>query len=201
MGITAYLVHRTSHSSKVDAITPEIRGLFGIDIVQRVVPTSNMIPFYREAIYIRRRLRDSDGDADALARNALAEAAARDDVSRLVGQVGICVVGRKLLGTTRLAWEALKHEPSLSSWIFVRWPENPRQYVELLQGLQQHRAKVVLWLDDLSKFRDDRNSSLIAHLPYDLDDKHIPFVVVATLPDDDTAKEAYVRFEGIARPS
>src|SRR5262249_53771774 len=126
--------------------------------------------------------------------------AARPEPSRFQGHiVGICVVGRRLLGTTRLAWEALKHTPSLGTWVFVRWPENPRQYVELWQALQQHRAKVVLWLDDLSAYRDDRNASLITHIPYDLEERGIPFVILATLAEETVAEETQARFGGLLK--
>jgi hypothetical protein len=108
----------------------------------------------------------------------------------------MCVVGRNLLGSTRLAWEALQHAPALSNWTLVRWPENPAQYVDLWQTLQQYRTKVVVWLDDLSKYQDERNASLIARLPYDLEERRIPFIVIATLHDD-KLQEAQSRFAGL----
>jgi tetratricopeptide (TPR) repeat protein len=86
--------------------------------------------------------------------------------------------------------------PTLANWTFVRLPENPAQYVDLWQTLQQYRTKVVVWLDDLAKFRDDRNGSLIARLPYDLEERRIPFVIIATLHDEDS-DEVHGRFGGL----
>lgn len=201
VGLISYLVHRRSHPPVDGGIIPEwMRKNFGLSMVQNVAPTPNMISFYRADVYIPRRVKDSELDADALARETLVAAATRADPSKFATQIGICVIGRKLLGSTRLAWEALhaigSSGGSLGSWTFVRWPENPSQYVELWQALQQHRAKVVLWLDDLSKFQDERNASLIARLPFDLEEHRIPFIVVATLNEDEV-EEAHARFGGM----
>jgi tetratricopeptide (TPR) repeat protein len=193
MASSAYLFHRRSHTSH-PGVRRALVEEFGLNVVQKVVPTSEMIPFYRPTVYLPRRVKGSTADADALACESLTSAASRAEVSRFSGQVGICVVGRTLLGTTRLAWEAVHANRTLDSWIFIRWPEDPRQYVELWQALQQHHAKALLWLDDLSAYNDDRSASLIARLPYDLEEQHIPFVIVATLSDDQAAEAVRTRF-------
>ncbi len=199
IGAISYFVHRRAHPEK-DIIQESMIQEFGLGMVQKIVPTPTMIPFYRPSVYIQRREKSLGTDADALTREALVDAAARDDPSRFAAQIGICVVGRKLLGSTRLAWEAIHAIGSpggpLSTWIFVRWPENASQYVELWQELQQRRARVVLWLDDLGKYQDERNASLIARLPYDLEERHIPFIVVATLHDDEI-EDVHTRFGGL----
>ncbi len=195
IGVISYLVHLRSHPPQAGPSEQVIKE-FGLGMIQSIVPMPSMIPFYRATIYIPRREKDTGEDVDELARKTLAAAATRTDPSHFAEQVGICVTGRKLLGTTRLAWQALKSETSLNTWVFVRWPENPLHYVELWQTLQQRRAKVVLWLDDLSKYQDERNASLIARLPFDLEERHIPFIVVATLHEDEI-EETQARFGGL----
>jgi hypothetical protein len=199
LGTISYAVHRGAHGDKEVIPEPMIQE-YGLGMVQNVVPTPTMIPFYRPSVYIPRRDKDSGVDADALARETLAAAAARNDPSRFAAQVGICVIGRKLLGSTRLAWQAIHTIGSssglLSTWTFVRWPENASQYVELWQDLQKRLAKVVLWLDDLAKYQDERNASLIARLPFDLEERHIPFIVIATLHNDEV-EDAHARFGGL----
>jgi len=195
IGVIAFLVHRRSHDD-VPPISESMVRDFGLSQVQKSTPLPSMIPFYRPTVYIRRRLKDSNADADASAQEILTAATSRLEPSRFAGQVGLCVMGRKLLGSTRLAWEAMHDTPTMGNWTLVRWPENPTQYVDLWQTLQQYRTKVVVWLDDLAKFRDDRNASLVARLPYDLEERRIPFVIVATLHDEDSA-EAHARFSGL----
>src|SRR5207248_4471627 len=111
--------------------------------VEAAVPTSSMIPFYRP-IYIPRRLKGTAGNADVRAREVLASAATRSDPGNVAGVVGMCVVGRTLLGTSRLAWEAMKADRTVGKWVFVRWPADAHQYVELWQTLQQCKAKAVI---------------------------------------------------------
>lgn len=193
LGLASFVAHRNIDKDG----TSISRGLveeFGLSRVRDAVPTSSMIRFFRANVYIPRRLTDSGASADVFAQQCLTGAAKRREPFRLAEQVGICVVGRSMLGTSRLAWEAVKADDALSSWIFVRWPENPNKYVELWQQLQQHRAKVVLWLDDLTRYREDRSSAIIARLPYDLEEKGIPFIVVATLPDGKALEDSRARF-------
>jgi tetratricopeptide (TPR) repeat protein len=201
IGFSSYLVHRRSHNAATGAsISDAVKKEFGLSLVQQAVPTTSMIKFYRPAVYIPRHL-TGGGDADAKAREALHASATRPNPSAFMGQVGLCVVGKELLGKTRLAWKALQDEhDTLGQWLFVRWPDDAPQgneLPELLASLQQHHAKVVLWLDDLSRYKDERSSALVAYLPGELANRRIPFIIIATLPDEGVVAEAGFSFHGL----
>lgn len=193
LGLASFLAHRNINRDR-EPISRELVEEFGLSRVRDAVPTPSMIRFFRPNVYIPRRLSDAQGSADDFALKSLVDAAKRTDSFRMDEQVGICVVGRSLSGASRLAWQAVKADDDLGSWIFVRWPENPTRYVELWDALQQHHARVVLWLDDLSRYRDDRSSAIIARLPYDLQQKRIPFVVAATVPNDTFLEQIRARY-------
>jgi tetratricopeptide (TPR) repeat protein len=99
------------------------------------------------AFYLPRRTAEGDGSADELARAALIDAAkVKPGTANLVG---LCVVGPKAAGSSRLAWEAMRH--ALPTWTLVKWPAKADDPFEDLTQLKELGGKYVLWLDDLGQ--------------------------------------------------
>ncbi len=183
--LLAYLGHR----ARGRVLPPSLRA-YHVGRVSRILPQDFLKNFH--PFYLPRRLDRSTasqlasalgapGEADAATRGAL-QAARRRSLGRgSADPVGVCVYGRDMLGTTRLAWEAMKAE--LGSSTFMVWPESAPvgTWDQLLRILQRRRAKVVVWLDDLGKYAN--SPGLIPYintLPGWIEAYGIPFLIIAT---------------------
>jgi hypothetical protein len=106
----AYLGHRVRSRKKKGKSGGQLRDIYGLAPVVSAEPSNQLIPSFNPDIYISRLTADTHLDADEIARTALHDALRRRDPMSHDSVYGFCVFGRKLLGTSRLAWEAMKHD-------------------------------------------------------------------------------------------
>jgi tetratricopeptide (TPR) repeat protein len=199
LGMLAYVAHRVSHRPE-DHFDPELRDRYGIAAASDVKPRH--IADYVEEVYIPRRLKDTGEEADPAAVSALQQAIENSRGTSHTGTKGICVYGRPLLGTTRLWWEAMKTSframrKKGQEWTFIDWPTDPQRIGVLLDGLRKSHAKVVLALDDLSKYTEGQSVSQLNSLPGLLSDYGIPYIIVATCPDEGELGPVHAAFESL----
>jgi tetratricopeptide (TPR) repeat protein len=189
----AYIGHRASHPP-IPIKLGELADIYGVAPVVSAEPSNALIPSFNPAIYIPRRTIDQQNDADKAARDALHAALNRRDPTSHEGVYGLCVYGRKLLGTSRLAWEAMKqdvkHDRNFTRWTLVQWPNEPSHSGDLLKVLQAGDAQVVVWLENLADLALTNRHAQLSSLPFDLADAGIPFVVIATCEDGAGEKSA-----------
>jgi tetratricopeptide (TPR) repeat protein len=130
---------------------------------------------YVKAAYIFR-------EADEATRQAL-----RASINRVSGTpLGICILGRPMLGKTRLAFEMMRAE--LANWTFVKWPHNTRP--EDFDFAVQKGKKLILWLDDLHEYASQAEALTLLDLPRYFEEVTERLVVVATCRDGNDWKKA-----------
>jgi tetratricopeptide (TPR) repeat protein len=193
--LCAFVGHRASHAT-VQSIPNSLVETYGVALVSTATPPSRLIPFYKH-IYIPRLTKDTHSSADETARKVLHSVASRTDLRSTNGVYGICVYGRKMLGTSRLAWQALKSERELGKWTLVEWPTEPRQYGDLFDALRRQGSKVALWLENLPQYAGTQYEAIINSIPLDLADRQVPFLIIATCPDGADEKEARKAFSSL----
>jgi hypothetical protein len=177
--LTAYLADRSA--LREEALDRE----YVLERVDRLDP-DQYVPRYVPGVYLGRRDAATGQDADAAARHALQAAATRPQPFTAEGPLGVCVFGRPTEGKTRLAWQAM--QAVLPRALFLKWPyATPQTALDigaLRGGGRGRRQVVVLWLDDLSKYRPDEAVRLL-DLPRRFADERVRLVVVATCRDGD----------------
>ncbi len=137
-----------------------------------------------------RRIRGSQESADQAAVQALRQATDNAGHAEPSAEIGVRVVGQSGSGCTRLAWQAMKAVPTLADWTFVDWPATPVNYPDLFDQLEQRHAKVIVWLDNLTKYAESADPSATVGLPANLRAKKIPFVIVATCSGNEARRRA-----------
>jgi len=189
VAVVAYMGHRANGR----VIPPDLQALFQVSRVGRTVPTRFVTSYH--PFYIPRRLDRQDlspsapGEADEAARTALSGARSRRANPDDEKAIGICVEGVQMLGTTRLAWEAMRAE--LKSWTFMVWPDGATsvslpawgRLAPLLKRRRTRRAGLVLWLDDLARYTHMPGLvTFINSLPGWIEQgQSIPVIVMTTL--------------------
>ncbi len=181
--LLAFISHSASHRS-ASVPPPVLTEMYSLSRVQTVSPTPRFIPQYRP-FYLPRLVRDTMDNADEAARHALRSAAHGSASITSTSKYGMCVMGRRMLGSTRLAWEAMKAEREVGMWTLVDWPVDAQQYGRVLDILKTQNTSVVLWLDNLGKYLSSPNARLLNYLPYALNERGLKFAVVATCQEQD----------------
>jgi tetratricopeptide (TPR) repeat protein len=182
VGAVSFWAHSLSH--KAPPPPEDLVPLYHLNKVQAVSPTPRYIAQYR-SFYLSRSVLGTGEDADNRAQQALQRASQQQDMSDTSALYGFCVTGRRLLGSTRLAWKAFKDSRELANWTFVEWPEDPQQYGEVLDYLKQQGQPVLIWLDSLGRYLKGANPRFLNYLPYALLERRLRFVIVATCHDQD----------------
>ncbi|MGH2485664.1 MAG: hypothetical protein ACRDHE_06605, partial [Ktedonobacterales bacterium] len=153
---------------------------------------SDYLRRYVRSVYTPRRDAHENGDADALAWNALRLAARRGSLLAADAPLGICVYGRPGDGKSRLAWEVLQAE--LPRWTFLRWPHRPLPTLDL--RLFRGR-RIVLWLDDAQEFAYPNEAVILNDLPRRCALAQIRLVIVATCRDGADESRACAHLGGV----
>jgi hypothetical protein len=137
---------------------------------------------YLPRVTLAREDRASE-DADLTARRVLSTLAGpRDATGRargVGGKIGICVVGPRGSGKSRLIWE-LHQQDTLADWTLVVWPRSPQAPYRF--GAIEKRRFVIL-LDQLEEYADAADelaSRWLDGAPRDFATAGVALIVIAT---------------------
>lgn len=157
--------------------------------VERLNPASDAaLPRYAEEAYLPR-------PADGAARAALRRGARQSKAAAAPAPLGICIVGRAMLGKTRLAWEAMRAE--LPGWMFLRWAPGLWPAFDLSSpirleggaapappltgvGASWRGKRVVLFIDAAQRFANPYEAVLLNSLPEECARAGARLVVIVT---------------------
>jgi len=184
-----------AHASlKRRRLSSELINKYLLQPVSRINPRAIFGPRFN-TFYLPRQEAGGNGSADDLARTFLVDAVrVKPGTAELVG---LCVVGPKGAGLSRLAWEAVRH--TLPNWTIVRWPAKTNDPFDDLNQLKEFGGKYVLWLGDLGQQGDlfeeaQQQLPSVEQLPSILRSRKTQCILVATTTEVGDIGHAHDRF-------
>ncbi len=154
---------------------------YALTSVAATLPEDLHVYRFSDACYAQRLDLLTDRDADEAAREVIRRASA----CQSDGPLGVYIVGRALLGKTRLAYESVRQE--LPDWRVVRWSSKDKP--PTLDALLLWGERIVLWLDDLHEY-SKLEATRIRNFIIRLKTLKICFVIVSTCRDGDALERA-----------